>query len=217
MNKSHRTGLLLGLLIPVVIWAANAALPFTFSSGGAIRASEVNANFTALRDAINAGSSGSRLKVIALRGADGFTQEVPWNSQMPLWDSQLQISCHPSRGQCLPVYVAGLYFSDSSCATTVAGRDGNTADDVIRALSESGADAGILEQPRFAYQASSSAVTFFRLGGLYSGPTFSVTSVGLADGGSMQRCDPVNQGGTFYTTAGIEPASTFASFDVVLR
>lgn len=213
---------MLGLLIPVVIWAANAVLPFTFSSGGAIRASEINANFSALRDAVNAGSSGSRLKFFALRGADGSVFESPLGlgTFTFAWDSQLQISCTPRRcgpdfACCAPITQAGL-FSDSTCTQRVSVPSGS----VLDFLSYFGADGGV-EQYRFATQLdvqTGQLVGFVRLGAAQTGLVYSSTVQGLADGGQQLNCyqqAPTVQ--TFYPVTGAEPASTFARLDAVLR
>jgi hypothetical protein len=73
---SKRLAVLTGLLVPLVIWAGDAVLPNTFSPGTLIKSSELNANFEALRDAVNAKSAGTRLKTIRVSSSDGFAQEV---------------------------------------------------------------------------------------------------------------------------------------------
>lgn len=79
--RTTRLGVILGILVPLTIWAADVLLPHTFQSGGAIRASEVNANFEALRVAVNAKAeasavvgSGTRLRRLGFRMSDGTTQ-----------------------------------------------------------------------------------------------------------------------------------------------
>jgi hypothetical protein len=228
MHRSYRTGVMLGLLIPVVIWAANAVLPFAFSSGGAIRASEINANFSGLRDAINAGSSGSRLKVFALRGPDGSVFEssvvgVPGtNGGGVAWDSQLQISCGlkacgPGFACCAPIARANV-FSDSTCTQRVA-----LVLSILDFFGQFGGDGGV-EQYRFATQTDDQDQVqgFARLGAAQTGLIYVRAFQGLDDGGQQLTCQQtfVGQGqaqATFYPVTGAEPASTFARLDAVLR
>ncbi len=93
-----------GLAVPVSIYTANATLPHTFSSGTPIRAEEVNANFTALRDAVNTKSdivqngavSGQRLKLVGMTSSDGARFVSEDYTQNLLYDVALSMYCSPN-------------------------------------------------------------------------------------------------------------------------
>ncbi len=94
-----------GLLVPASIYAANATLPHTFSAGTPIRAQEVNANFTALRDAVNTkadtgqtgASSGQRLKLVGFTSSDGLRLPSKYytTTEDLLYDAILSMYCVP--------------------------------------------------------------------------------------------------------------------------
>lgn len=125
-NKNFVLGIVMGVLIPVGVLASNLTLPHTFTAGTPIRAAEVNANFAAVATAVNskldssaAGTkSGSRLKVIGYRSADGLAMP-----SYDLFDSQLGVYCQPFVAtdglvRCLPIdsFYADVY-STPTCAS----------------------------------------------------------------------------------------------------
>jgi len=128
-NRNLLLGITLGVLVPATVLATDLTLPFTFSAGTPIRASEMNATLIAIQTALNSKldasanltHSGTRLKSFGLTSADGMSA-VHGGSQL-FFDSQLGIYCstdYPdSNGvlRCLPIGdVAAGYFSQSTCA-----------------------------------------------------------------------------------------------------
>ncbi len=139
-NKNLALGITLGILVPVGVLASNLTLPFTFTAGTPIRASEVNANFAAIQTAVNSkldsseprARNGSRLQLLALRSADGMSVPLtvmePFS--VPFFDSTLHTYCYPAIAtdavvRCLPsglnnlpTGAPGYYFTDAACQTT---------------------------------------------------------------------------------------------------
>lgn len=210
-NRKHRLALLLALMTPLLIWGADLVIPHTFSAGGAIRAEEMNSNFDAVRASFNARGSGSRLKVLNLKGPDGFVQPFSYQGIPIAWDSQLQMSCMVAAGYCLPLAVLSG-FSDAACTVPVA-RDSSSYAAGSWAL-YFGSDAGVFaESFRYAYQnnpqVSYQVSTFHRIGAPQTGMVYSSQSQTYSDGGTQTTCVP--QGAQkFYPVTGTEPESTFA-------
>lgn len=178
-------GVLVGLLVPAVIFAGNAVLPFTFTSGSPIRASEMNANFEALRAAINLGNSGTRLKYLTWRSPDGA--RLPVGGAYGFWDSQLRVECRPrfygaaglTGGRCLPIGQLD-FFADPNCVQRATFPDGPIA----FVLNET-QDAGLSHD--FA-AADDGGV--YRLGPVQSGQIYRQNRQGLPDGGFSISCVP---------------------------
>lgn len=154
----HRgvAGVVLALLVPLAVWAGNLVLPFTFHAGDVIRASEVNANFTAVKDSVDdldarlssasggSAHSGSRLKLLVLESDDGAA--VPYSGSSYYWDSQLQTMCllltasssayvQPAEGfPCVPYGVgttsssSQVVYTDPTCLTKAVIGGGSTVD-----------------------------------------------------------------------------------------
>lgn len=147
MSWKKLRGIVMLLAVPAVVWAGNLVLPFTFSPGTPIRASEMNANFTALKGAVDdldsrlsaAGvgvyKSGSRLKLMAIESNDGFagpsasltiisgTGELFWDDELKTACLRLDSSAYSSfRGRCVPprLFGTGSAFTDSACQSRVA-------------------------------------------------------------------------------------------------
>lgn len=138
MVRYHRLALVFGVLTPLLIWAGDVVLQHVFSAGDPIRASEVNANFEALRVATNTKAdkqstvtSGSRLKRLGYRFADGTTEVATFSQGISgFYDAQLDLHCFTmstitdSAGKlrCLPIPVWTLMasaYSDATCTTPV--------------------------------------------------------------------------------------------------
>jgi hypothetical protein len=135
-------GAVAGVLVPLSIWAADAILTHTFSAGTPIRAEEVNANFAALRDAVNSKAdrgttgggggvtSGSRLKLVRLSSADGMSVPYIYDEEASLfYDTTLKIYCAmDSAGseaapqlRCQPPAPPDVIYTDAAC-TQMRGR-----------------------------------------------------------------------------------------------
>ncbi|MDP1828044.1 MAG: hypothetical protein Q8L48_32515 [Archangium sp.] len=207
-NRKHRLALLLALMTPLLIWGADLVIPHTFSAGGAIRAEEMNSNFDAVRASFNAHGSGSRLKVMNLKGPDGFVQPFSYQGLPIAWDSQLQMSCMVAGGYCLPLAVV-TGFSDAACTVPVAQQNSSTVGYYAQFYFR--ADAGAFaESSRYAYQSIyPQAPTFHRVGAAQMGTVYSSQSQTYSDGGTQTTCNPQGTQ-TFYPVTGTEPESTFA-------
>lgn len=198
-------GIILAILLPVVVWAGNLILPFTFQSGTPIRASEMNANFAAVKQAVDeldarvSGSgtgllrSGTRLKQITLEGADGVSATGVFSFPI-FWDSQLHTACLVAGFRythCLPAPGAGVAFSDPACSNQV-GYVYDTGQNFERVAPDGGyrwyaqtleADAGI---------------TYLELGDAAPNlvPLFNSYQQLLSDGGSISMCSTGSTGRT---------------------
>lgn len=122
MNRlvKQRLGIALGVLVPLIIWAGDLVLPHTFSAGGAIRADEMNANFAAVRaHASRAFMSGTRLKALGIKSADGTSVPIGPYAGAYFWDAQLQTLCAPSNSsppfKCLPPTARLVVYLDAAC------------------------------------------------------------------------------------------------------
>lgn len=138
-----RLGIALGVLVPLVIWAGDLVVPHTFTAGGPIRADEMNANFEAVRAAVNTkadrvdAGTAARLKVVQFRSTDGTTLPSSGVPPFAYYDSQLSVYCSPelvgAKVRCLPRDVLsgpfaamsgavelGNTYLDSSCTQPVA-------------------------------------------------------------------------------------------------
>lgn len=181
-RRSMWPGILVSLLVPAVIFAGNAVLPFTFTSGSPIRASEMNANFESLRAAINLGNSGTRLKQLAWRFSDGARFNLTGLDAM-FWDSQMKVQCRPTSvtvrsGRCLPNDQLE-WFADPSCVQEAATPSGG----IVAILNES-QDAGL------SYELARSMLDggVYRLGPIQRGQLYQRTSYLLSDGGVTSSC-----------------------------
>jgi len=140
-KKMTLLGAVAGVMVPLTIWAADAFIPHTFSAGTPIRAEEVNANFAALRDAVNSKADrgtagggggltdGSRLKLVRLSSADGLSAPYLHDEEANVfYDTTLKGYClmasfGPAASpqfRCEPPATDVLY-TDSAC-TQVRGR-----------------------------------------------------------------------------------------------
>lgn len=215
-RRSMWPGILVSLLVPAVIFAGNAVLPFTFTSGSPIRASEMNANFEALRAAINLGNSGTRLKSPKWRSADGA--QVPLTGfQTGWWDAQLKFECTPFfsvnggryGGRCLPNLTLE-HFTDPNCVQGATRTYG-----MVFEILNFTQDAGLSNN--FA-RADDGGV--YRLGPVQSGQLYSRSYLGLPDGGVSVSCDPANFGGSspsFHSATVPVPITDFAEIQWVVE
>jgi hypothetical protein len=130
--KRLRLGVLLGLLVPLVIWAGDLVLPHRFSSGDPIRASDMNDNFDAVAAAVNSKAdrpdAGARLRLVQLRSAEGVPLPYVGSPMqagvgLPYYDAVLGVFCWParlgSRVRCLPYGQAGGTFAALSGAVPI--------------------------------------------------------------------------------------------------
>lgn len=123
MKRNHQAlGLLLAVLMPLIVVAGN--LPYTFSSGSVIRASELNTNFESLASQLATlitPKSGTRIEVYAHVGADSSVSP----RYVGLYDRRLGTQCEVQRAEdgklrCLPSYLIPLVtnafaFTDPMC------------------------------------------------------------------------------------------------------
>lgn len=123
MKRTHQAlGLLLAVLMPLVVVAGN--LPYTFSSGSVIRASELNGNFEALASQLATlitPKSGTRIEVYAHVGTDSSVSP----RYVGLYDRRLSTQCEVQRAEdgklrCLPSFLIPLVtsafaFTDPTC------------------------------------------------------------------------------------------------------
>lgn len=77
MLRRHWGGLLAAVLLPLSVWAADLVLPRIFAPRDPIRAADINANFAALRDEVNA------LKRASGGGVDGGSGGVRVSGVVP--------------------------------------------------------------------------------------------------------------------------------------
>lgn len=144
MTRNHRRlSLLLALSTPLLIWAADVTLPHVFQAGGPIVADEMNANFAALRDAVNSKAdrssvvtSGTRLKRIGFRMSDGTTEDATFLFFSGAGPSHVYFDATDNRhcftasfltdsqgkGRCFPFAgysISTNYFSDPQCAVPI--------------------------------------------------------------------------------------------------
>jgi hypothetical protein len=208
---SKRLAVLTGLLVPLVIWAGDAVLPNTFSPGTLIKSSELNANFEALRDAVNAKSAGTRLKTIRVSSSDGFAQEVGLSAAgiTPVWDSLLSISCRAAKVagagvRCVPAY-SSTGYSDAACTHPIAYLE-HAGATVGAAIEYLGGGTAPTESPQFAFDDQTGV--FHRVGAATGSSNVYIHS-GSCFLSSVQA--------PTYELGAVEPASTFALLQVGLR
>lgn len=237
MNDSRRlAGILVAVLVPVVVWAGNLVLPFSFQAGSPIRASEMNANFAAVKQAVDdldarvsgtgAGllRSGSRLKMLTLEGPDGLSSPVAGQFSSGffwlLWDSQLQTVCAAglysvAQDRCLPISSASPAYLESTCQTEVGAfpSSGIVVDSFVgdagvkQYLTSSMADGGLVIRELGAQSAAAASV-FNR----------NQYTTGLPDGGSV-TVDECVAGGSYRTAPiiGTVPVSMLAPISLHVR
>lgn len=131
-RKSWWLSCIAAVAVPSVIYAGTLTLPHLFTSGTPIMASEMNANFEAVKQAIaRTFSSGTRLRALILKSSDGVS--LPASSTF--WDSTMSTLCSPSSAgpgtyRCLP-YSTGSqstqHFADAACAQQVVIADGTNS------------------------------------------------------------------------------------------
>jgi hypothetical protein len=140
--KKTLLGVATGVLVPLTLYAADAALPYVFTPGTPIRADQVNANFAALRDAVNGKADrselaagerpGTRLKPVrlSLSSEDGMRVHLPTGAageggEEVFWDAALGIYCvpypvdpeRPTELTCVPAAQSSLdeVYIDAAC------------------------------------------------------------------------------------------------------
>lgn len=223
-RRSWWLSCLLAIAVPAVIYAADLTLPHVFTVGTPILASEVNANFEAVRLAVNSNGSGTRLKVLALKGNDGFSQLITGLGLFfPIvWDSQLHISCNVLFGYCGPLRSLQNIYSDAACTAPVFRTQSTQSPMLTVAVLASyfGSDAGTAfnEPVRYAWRTptNSIATEFYRLGPEQIGTQFQSNQQIGADGGLQLTCSNVGNG-TFEPVIGIEPEANFARVSFLVQ
>lgn len=139
MNTGTRnavlTGLVVATLVGTIALGANVTLPFAFSAGTTAKASEVNANFAAVKSAVDDGQSqisslGVRVAAIESRGCQtattrvgGVCAELTYRSAAFFIDAAL--TCVAAGGDLCPQSVLAAVCRDSGTFPSFGGSFGN--------------------------------------------------------------------------------------------
>jgi hypothetical protein len=223
MKQSTKTRLWsigLGVLVPVVVLASNLTLPYSFTPGTPIHASEVNANFAAVQAAVNskldadAGvfRSGSRLVSFGFASTDGLRYPVS-----SFFDTVLGAYCGPgiatdSTLRCLPAATyAFSFFSDATCTTWL---------NVPTTNPSASYPSPTWRVPTATYVSTAptdgGAGTEIHNAVLFTGQVYTYGSYVNDAGVPMSGCVPTTVTGQMLYTAGtIVPPTNMAQFNVV--
>jgi hypothetical protein len=151
--------------------------------------------------------SGSRLKALVMKSADGALAPYP-SSVSLFWDSLLETYCYPQfLGLCLPAVSRGdALFSDMGCTQRLV--------EPFQVRSPAGLPVPKLGASYFEGGSRDGGVSdrFFRLAAAHSGPVFT-----LFQGTCSNRLGLQADGGFAYFQPGAEvPLSDFATFTVMI-
>ncbi len=224
-NRNLFLSITLAVLVPFAVAASSLTIPNVFTPNTPIKAAEVNENFAAVQSALNSKldaaaasvSSGTRLKIVGHRTADGLALPA---ANGPLFDSSLGVYCSPRTAsdgleRCLPnSSTFATYSSDPGCTQP------------IYQLSKLNLVPG-LPVPTSAYVVDFTIVngTFVQvISGLqpYTGTVYSNEGGGFfgdLDGGSatfdagFPGCVPVTPSVPVYSKGAVVPASAFVQLN----
>jgi hypothetical protein len=156
--------------------------------------------------------SGSRLKALVIKSADGAL--APYPSSVPLfWDSLLETYCFPQDlGLCLPSGASNAVFSDMGCTQRLV--EPYLLRPYQARLPPAGFPVPKLGASYVGGDSRDGGVRdrFFRLAAAHSGPVFT-----LFQGTCSNRLSLQADGGFAYFQPGAEvPLSDFATFTVMI-
>lgn len=202
-RRQQLAGVLFAVLLPLVVWAGNLVLPFSFQSGTPIRASEMNANFDSVKQAIDglegrvssSGGgvvrSGIRLKLLTTESADGMSMPLTVSGVPVYWDSQLETICYVqwspySDTYCTPMSWAYSAFSDPACQNLVAA----VTDTADFAPESYGLDGGFRKYALINQGSTDGGAPYAEIGAASGAPLqlYQSNRQFLSDGGYIDTC-----------------------------